>query len=63
MSAIEVQAGADQYTYPTIEVERRVDTVIIRQGENVISLDEWYVKGLRETLYALAPRDIGPDVR
>ena len=57
---IEVQAGSDQNNYPPLVIERRVDTVVIRQGNREISLDEWYVKGLREALYALAPRDIGP---
>lgn len=46
--------------YPKIEVERQVDTVIIRQEDQVIFLDEWFVKGLREALFDMAPRTEGP---
>lgn len=52
-----VHAGA---SYPTIELERRVDTVILTQAGHTIALDEWFVKSLREALYELAPRTIGP---
>lgn len=54
---ITTSAGA---CHPEIEVERRVDTVIIRQGDSMIQLDEWFVKGLRESLFTLAPREVGP---
>lgn len=40
-----------------ITVERRVDTVIIRQGSNVVMLDEYYVLGLREALALGRRRD------
>jgi len=55
---IAVSAGRNTLAYPEIQLERRVDTVIIRQGDNEISLDEWYVKPLREALFILAPREI-----
>lgn len=53
-----VYAGA---SYPHITLERRVDTVILEQDGQRIQLDEWHVKALREALYDLAPRDIGPE--
>lgn len=52
-----VSAGA---CHPEIELERRVDTVILTQDGQTIEIDEWHVKTLREVLYQLAPREIGP---
>lgn len=53
-----VHAGAGR---PEITLERRVDTVILMQDGQMIEIDEWHVKTLREALYALAPRDFGPN--
>lgn len=52
-----VSAGA---CHSPISVERRVDTVILRQGDSVIQLDEWYTKSLREGIFDVAPRTKGP---